>query len=414
MGKVIAVIDLKAFYAYVECVDRGLDPWTTPLVVADKSRSVNTIVLSVTPFLKSKGVPSRCRLKELPKEYDYIYATPRMSRYIEMSGRITNIFLDFVSEEDLHTYSIDESFLDLTSYIKYYKTTPKELVKRIINKIKEETGLQATGGIGDNFFLAKIALDIYAKKNKDGIAIFHKEDVPNKLWPITPLSKVWSIGPRMEARLNALGIFNVEQLAKSNRQFIHNKFGIMGDQLVDLANGIDESDIRETYVPKEKSLTLGQTLNKNYSVEEAEVIIREMVDDLAIRMRNHHYVCSTVFLYVGYASNQGGFARSMSLLSCSDDTENLKSAILALYYKNVIDKPIRRLSICFGKLSTTPKFQQLSLFVDSKELEKRHNLQLATDAIYHQFGKDALLKASALLECSTIKERHNQIGGHRR
>ena len=140
--KVIAVIDMKSFYSYVECVDRGLDPWKTPLVVADVERSVNTIILSVSPYLKSKGVPSRLRLKELPKGFNYIYATPRMSRYIEMSSKIVSIFLDFISSEDLHVYSIDESFLDLTTYINYYKKSPKEIVQMIMNKVKEETGIE--------------------------------------------------------------------------------------------------------------------------------------------------------------------------------------------------------------------------------------------------------------------------------
>ena len=293
-SRAIAVVDLKAFYSYVECVDRGLDPWKTPLVVADKSRSVNTIVLSVTPYLKSKGIPSRCRVKELPKDYDYIYATPRMERYIEMSSKVVGILLEFVSEEDLHVYSIDEAFVDLTTYLSFYKKTPKQIVQMIIDKIKSDLGLQATAGIGDNFFLAKVALDIFAKKSKDGIAIMHKEDVPNKLWPITPLSKMWGIGQRMEARLNKLGIFTIGDLAKSNRDFIHTKFGIMGDQLVDCANGIDESDIREVYTPKESSFSIGQTLPKNYSVKEAHTIISELVDDLCLRLRNEKYVTAVV------------------------------------------------------------------------------------------------------------------------
>ena len=328
MTKSIAVIDLKAFYSYVECVDRKLDPWKTPLVVADKERSVNTIVLSVTPFLKSRGVPSRLRIRDLPKGYDYIYAVPRMARYIEMSSKVMSIILDFVSDEDLHVYSIDEAFIDLTTYLPYYRKSAKEIVKDIINKIRIKTGLEATAGIGDNFFLAKVALDIYAKKNKDGIAIMHQKDVPSMLWPISPLSKVWGIGPRMEKRLNDLGIFNVKQLAESNREFIHKKFGIMGDQLIDCANGIDESDIREVYIPKEKSLSMGQTLPKNYSKEEATVIINELVEDLSLRMRNEKKMTEVVSLYVGYANDRGGFARQMSLLSPSDDTKNLLSAIM--------------------------------------------------------------------------------------
>lgn len=414
MEKSIAVIDLKAFYSFVECIDRGLDPWKTPLVVADKERSINTIVLSVTPFLKSKGIPSRLRLKELPKGYDYIYATPRMERYIEMSSKVVSILLDFVSELDLHVYSIDEAFLDLTTYLPYYKLTAKELVNKIMSTIKEKTGLQATAGIGDNFFLAKVALDIYAKKNKDGIAIMHKSDVPSKLWPITPLSKIWGIGERTEKKLNNMGIFTVEQLAKSNRDYIHKKFGIMGDQLMDCANGIDESDIREVYVPKETSLSIGQTLSRNYNCKEARTIIQELVDDLALRMRNEKKLTTVVSLHVGYASNQGGFARQMSLLSASDDTNVLRHAIFEIYDLNIKDKPIRRLGVSFGGLTTRGSYTQLSLFSDAEQDRRNHNLQLMIDEIHNKYGKDMVLRGSALLEESTAKERHSYIGGHRR
>ena len=178
----IAVIDLKAFYSFVECVDRGLDAWKVPLVVADKERGKNTIVLSVSPYLKSKGIPSRLRIKELPPGYDYIYATPRMERYIEKSSEVVGIMGEFVSFEDIFVYSIDEAFIDLTTYIDYYKKSDVEIVETIINTIKEKTGLQATGGVGDNFFLAKIALDVYAKTAKNGIAVVRKEDLfPHRL-----------------------------------------------------------------------------------------------------------------------------------------------------------------------------------------------------------------------------------------
>lgn len=412
--KSVAVIDLKAFYSYVECLDRGLDPWSTPLVVADKERSVNTIILSVTPYLKSKGIPSRCRLKDLPKGYDYIYATPRMSRYIEMSTKFVEVLLEFVSEEDLHVYSIDESFIDLTTYLSFYKQTPKQLVKTILDKIKNKLGLHATAGIGDNFFLAKVALDIYAKKSKDSIAIMHKEDVPEKLWPITPLSKMWGIGSRMEARLNKLGIFTVGELANSNREFIHNKFGIMGDQLVDCANGIDESDIRDTYVPKERSFSLGQTLPRNYNYEEAKTVVGELVEDLCLRLRNEKYQTEVVSLAVGYASNKGGFARQMSLLSLTDDTEIIKSAIFDIYKQNIQDLPIRRLYVSYGKLSKIGKYQQLDLFTEPQTMVDRKNLQMVIDNIHNKYGNDMVMKASALTKASTLKDRHNMIGGHRK
>lgn len=414
VNKSIAVIDLKAFYSYVECVDRGLDPWKTPLVVADIERSVNTIILSVTPYLKQRGVPSRLRVKDLPKGYNYIYAVPRMQRYIEMSTKVVSIMLDFVSSEDMHVYSIDEAFLDLTTYINFYKKTPKEIVQMITQKITEETGLMATAGIGDNFFLAKVALDLFAKKEKDGIAIMHKEDVPSKLWPVTPLSKVWGIGQRLEARLNALGIFTVGQLAKSNKEFIHQKFGIIGDQLYDCANGIDESDIREQYVPKEHSLSLGQTLPRDYNYKEARLIIGELIEDLSLRLRNEGFKTEVVSVAVGYASDKGGFSRQMSLLSKTDDTEILKSAIFEIYDKYIKDKPIRRLYVSYGKLSKYTKYEQLSLFMDPKEMEDNHNLQLMEDMLHNKYGKDIIMRASSMLDSSTLKERHSMIGGHRK
>ena len=414
MDKVIAVIDLKAFYSYVECLDRGLDPFKTPLVVADKSRSVNTIILSVTPYLKARGVPSRLRIKELPKGYNYIYATPRMSRYLEMSAEVVNIFLDFVAEEDIHVYSIDEAFINITPYLNYYKKTGLEIVKDIIKAIKDRTGLMATAGIGDNFFLAKVALDIYAKKEKDGIAIMHQNEIKEKLWPITPLSKIWGIGARMEKRLNDLGIFTMGQLAKSNREFIHKKFGVMGDQLMDCANGIDESDIREVYVPKEKSFSIGQTLPRNYNYKEAKTVIRELIDDLSLRMRNEGKMCEVVALGIGYASNQGGFSRQMSLLSLTNDTDMLKEAVFEIYDNNVIDKPIRQIYISFGRVSNRVQYQQLSLLYDNEKSQKQQQFQDILDILHNKYGNDAVLRASALTEESTAKERHNQIGGHRK
>ena len=312
--KVIAVIDLKAFYSYVECIDRGLDAWKTPLVVADKERGKNTIVLSVSPYLKAKGVPSRLRIRDLPKGYDYVYAVPRMSRYIEKSTEVVKIMTDFVAHDDIHVYSIDEAFMDLTSYINYYHMTAEKIVLMIINAIKERTGLQATGGIGDNFFLSKVALDIYAKHEKNGIATIHQKDIKTKLWPISPLTQIWGIGARTAAKLNQMGIFTMGDLANSDREYIHDIFGIMGDQLVDHANGIDESDIHEVYIPKSTSLSLGQVLFKDFNKKNAVTIIREMCDDLSHRLREENKLTEVVSLYIGYSKViMGGFSRLMSL-----------------------------------------------------------------------------------------------------
>lgn len=412
--KVIAVIDLKAFYSYVECVDRGLDPWKTPLVVADKSRSKNTIILSVTPYLKQHGVPSRLRIADLPKGFDYIYATPRMARYIEKSSEVVSIMMRFASQEDIHVYSIDEAFIDLTTYLNYYKKTPLEIVEMIIKEITDQTGLMATAGIGDNFFLAKVALDIFAKKEKNGIAILHQSEVQEKLWPITPLSKIWGIGPRLELRLNTLGITTVGELATANRDYLREIFGIMGEQLWDHANGIDDSDIREEYVPKEKSLSHAQVLFRDYKKDEVPILLREMVDDLALRMRNQHQKCSVVSVYVAYAkSEMGGFGRQMSLLSATDQNETLFNAIMEVYKKHVKDLPIRHVGISFGKLTLDPT-QQLNLFEDTKTQVEKQDLQKAIDKLHNKYGQNILLRASALTEESTALERHTFIGGHKK
>ena len=414
MDKTIAVIDLKAFYSYVECVDRGLDAWKVPLVVADKERGKNTIVLSVSPFLKARGVPSRLRIKDLPKGYDYIYAVPRMSRYIEKSAEVVKIMMEYVASDDIHVYSIDEAFLDITSYIDYYKKTPLEIVTTIINTIKNKTGLQATGGIGDNFFLAKVALDIYAKKEKNGIAIIHKEDVESKLWPITPLTKVWGIGERTALKLNKMGIFTFGDLATADKDMIHQSFGIIGDQLVEHANGIDESDIHEVYIPKSTSLSLGQVLFKDFNKDNAITIIREMCDDLSNKLRSENKMTELVSLYIGYAKEgQGGFSRQMSLLQPTDDNDELFKALMEIYHAHVSNYPIRRIGLNFGKLSVSGH-QQLNMFADEKKQNDNHELLKAVDKIQAKYGKNILLRASALTEDSTAIERHNQIGGHRK
>ena len=413
MEKVIAVIDMRAFYSYVECVDRGLDPYKTPLVVADKDRGTNTIILSVTPYLKSIGVPSRLRIKELPKRDDYIYAIPRMERYLERSSFVMSIILDYISQEDLHIYSIDECFLNLGPYLHMYNMTAKQLVAKIKNDIYKQTKLECTCGISENMFLAKIALDHFAKKSKDGIATLKKEDIEEKLWNIKPLSKVWGIGARLEARLNYFGMYTLGDVARANREFMRMHFGVIGDDLVDHANGIDNSDIREKYIPKETSLSQGQVLFRDYNKDEAKLIIKELMDDLLLRLRMENKLTSCLHLYVGY-SKSGGFARQMSLLRPTDNNDEIFEALMEIYNKHIQDEPIRRLSISFSKLKSVYGFMQINLFVDPEEEDKKRRLQYTIDAIQTKYGKNSILRTSALLESSTIKERHTFIGGHRR
>ena len=409
----IAVIDLKAFYSFVECLDRGLDPFTTPLVVCDKERGKNTIVLSVTPFLKKHGVPSRLRIRDLPSRFKYIYAVPRMERYIEKSSEVISILLDLFAEEDIHVYSIDEAFVDMTTYLKYYKKDALELTKHVLNTIKSQTGLSATAGIGPNFFLSKVALDLYAKHEPSGIAIMNKEDIKTKLWPITPLSKIWGIGERMEARLNTMGIYKVEDIALSNREYFKKYFGVIGEQLINHANGIDESYIREQYVPKDTSLSIGQVLFKDYTKDEIPLIIKEMCDDLSLRLRLEGKLANGVSLYIGY-SKEGGFSRQLSLNKPTEESSILYDALMVIFNKYICDLPIRRVGLNFHKLIKVPDYEQLDLFEDHEETLKRRSLQHTLDEIQMRYGKNAVLRCSSLFENSTIKERHEQIGGHRK
>ncbi|MFA6755365.1 MAG: hypothetical protein WCR97_02500 [Bacilli bacterium] len=411
----ICVIDLKAFYASCECVERGLDPFTTPLAVTDTTRKESTIVLSVSPYLKSLGVPSRCRRKDLPIINGMIYALPQMEKYVKKSAQIVSIFLDFVGIDDLHIYSIDESFLNLGPYLKLYKCTPKELCLRILKKIKDETGLTATCGIGPNMFLAKVADDKDAKTAKDFLAEWTYDDVPSKLWPITPLNELWGISEGYLKKLNQLGIYKVYDLAHYNKNLLMAKFGVLGEELYEHANGRDDAKIRDKYVPINKGLSLGQVLMRDYTKEEARLIISEMCDELAIRLRKTKLECNTVGLYLRYSLTCGGegFGKNCSLMRPSNLNSELKQTLLYLYDSNALHKPIRQIGISFTNLSK-PSYEQLSLFKNLKADDDERNLYVALDQIMEKYGKNSVLKGTSLTKESTIKERHNQIGGHRK
>lgn len=415
MEEVYCVIDLKSFYASCECAHRGLDIFTAPLVVADPDRTSSTIVMSATPYLKKKyGIPNVCRVRDLPTVPDLIMAKPRMAYYIEMSAKVVSIFLDFVDESDLHVYSIDESFLRLTPYLKMNKATPEQLVAKIQRKIKEELGLTATAGIGPNMFLAKICLDQEGKKKPPYVARWGYQDVPTKLWSIHPITKIWGIANGTASHLARLGIHSLEALAKADPIMLKKEFGIMGAQLRDMANGIDHTDITVKYVPKETSLSQGQTLYRDYDKKGARLVMQEVIDDLCFRLRAHKAKTGVVSLSVIYSatSKLGGFSRQSSLNIPTDDTLTLYKACLRLFEKFVLDEPIRGIYISFRKLIPAQGIQQLSLFEEAEDTKRRHDLDVALDQVAAMYGRNAVLRASSLTEDSNIKERHTMIGGH--
>ena len=412
--KVIAVIDMKSFYSSVECVERGLDPFSTPLAVTDLSRKEASIVLSVTPYLKCIGVPSVCRRKDLPKHIkNMIYATPRMGLYVKKSAEIVSIFLDFVGLDDVHTYSIDESFLDLTPYLKLYKSTPYELAKKILKRIKDQTGLTATCGLGSNMFLAKVADDIYGKKDPNFIGEIYSDEIKEKLWPIKPLNKIWGISQGYLTRLNRIGIYSVKDLATYPKEKLIKLFGVLGEELHNHANGIDETNIREKYIPVNKAISNGQVLMKDYTKKGALLVLKEMNDDLCFRLREIGKKTSVIHLAVGYSlsSEDVGFFKELTLSFPTNNNKEIYEGIKYLFDKYAKNKPIRRLGISFSHL-VNPTFEQLDLFKDYKEHDKENTLYDYIDLIQEKYGKNKLLKLDSKKEDSTIKERHNQIGGH--
>ena len=412
MEKAIAVIDMKAFYAFEECVERGLNPFTTPLVVCDPSRGNGTIVLSVTPFLKNMGVPSRCRRRDLPQIDNMIIARPRMEHYVKKSAEIISIVTNLIGEDDIHVYSIDEFFVNLGPYLKMYNCTPYQLTRKIQSEITKKTNLITTAGLSYNMLMAKVALDNDAKNKAPYIAYWTKKDIKEKLWKIKPLSKMWGISSGYERKLNALGINDVGQLANTDKNFLKAKFGIIGEQLWEHANGIDNSDIRNKYIPKETSLSLGQVLPKDYTPKQARLIVKEMADDLTLRLREHEQLTSRIGLGIGYTAKiGGGFSHQTSLDFPTDDTQSITDDLLKLYDKYIEKYPVRRIYLTFSKLSSSDK-RQISLFDTSENEIEKQQLTKAIDSLKHRFGKNAVLRGSSLLEESTAIERHSQIGGH--
>ena len=409
----IMCIDLKSFFASCECVERGLDPFKVPLVVANKKQGNGAITLAVTPALKKQGIPGRVRLYDIPKNIKYEIVPPRMKLYIEKSKQVVGIYLDYVAPEDLHIYSIDECFLDVTDYLKLYKKTDYELAEEILKTVEEKTGLTATCGIGPNLLLAKVAMDTEAKKYKNGIAKWTYDDVEKKLWSITPLSKMWGIGPRMEKKLNILNIYTVGELANYDKNILKDKFGVMGQELWNHANGIDLSKISDFKVtPKDKSYSHSQVLFKDYDGNNVKLIIAEMVDVICARLRASNKESRVIGFGIGYSKDvDGGFYHSIKLETPTDsprEITNICFLIFDRYYNNL---PIRKVSIsCCGL--TKKEGVQLNLFEPIENKKEEVKVNTAIDEIKSKFGKNSIVKASSLLPDSTAIARNEKIGGH--
>ena len=304
-------IDLKTFYASVECVDRGLDPLTTRLVVADATRGRTTICLAVTQAMKDAGVRNRCRLFEIPDGIDYIKAMPRMRHYMEVSAKIYGIYLEYVSPQDVHVYSIDECFIDATPYLNLYHMDARGFAEMLRDEVLGRTGITATVGVGPNLFQAKVALDITAKHVPGRIGILDDETFRAQIWPHRPITDIWGIGPGIAARLERHGVYDLMGVAALDENILYDELGVNAEYLIDHAFGREPCTIADiqAYRPQATSTTTGQVLSKGYPYEQAYTVLREMVDTAVLDLVDKQVVCDTISLFVGYASERAELRR---------------------------------------------------------------------------------------------------------
>ncbi|MCR5104709.1 MAG: DNA methylase [Eubacterium sp.] len=449
-------IDLKSFYASVECFLRGMDPLTTNLVVADESRTDKTICLAVSPSLKAFGIPGRARLFEVKKtlndyerktgkHIDFLIATPRMSEYIRYSSMIYNIYLNYISPEDIHVYSIDEVFIDVTSYLKTYKKTAHELCITMIRDVLSQTGITATAGIGTNMYLAKIAMDIVAKHmeaDKDGVRIAELDEMSYRrlLWGHKPLTDFWRIGKGTARRLAKMNIFTMGDLAREslyNEDYFYKQFGIDAEILIDHAWGIEPTLMKDikSYKPSSNSLSSGQVLSEPYPVDKARIIVYEMTDLLVLDMVRKNVVSSSFTLLLNYdresvdngsyngETQMDYYGRIVPIPShgtanfgkYTSSSKLIMKKMLELFDRIVTkDLTVRRVTISANDLkSAADTYEQFDIFTDVKKLEQEKKLQKAMIEIQDKFGKNAILKGTNLMEGATTIDRNSQIGGHR-
>ena len=493
MEKVYSCIDLKSFYASVECVERGLNPLKTNLVVADKSRTEKTICLAVSPALKQYGIPGRARLfevlskvkeinkmrrkangykkfsgkavnddilkKDKTKELDLIIAPPRMAHYIDYSAKIYNIYLKYIAKEDIFVYSIDEVFMDITNYLKYYKLSPKDLITKIIKDVYDTTGITATGGIGTNLFLAKVAMDVVAKHiipNKFGVRIAELNEMSYRkmLWHHVPITDIWRVGKGISKRLEKYDMYTMGDVARcsiNNEDLLYKLFGVNAELLIDHAWGYEPCTIEsiKNYKPLAKSISSGQVLQSSYSYDKAKLIVREMADLLALDLVSKKLVTEQLVLTIGYdienvTDDYNGsvtidyYGRAIpkhahgtiNLDYKTSSSKIITEAMVKLYDRIINPKlSVRRVTMAATKLASEEeekgkvRYRQLDLFsslddetnkldYDREVLRNENNLQNAMLKIKEKYGKNAILKGMDLEDGATTMDRNRQIGGH--
>ena len=415
MNKIYLCIDLKSFYASVECVERGLDPFQINLVVADPTRGGGAITLAATPAIKKLGIPSRGRIYEIPKNIQYIIAPPRMKLYMQYSARIYKIFLKYISCEDIHVYSIDESFIDVTSYLKLYNMSAKELAKTILDDIYSETGITATVGIGTNLFLTKVALDITAKHTSDNMGYLDEDLFKQLIWHHKPITDIWMIGPGTARRLAQFGIDDLYGIAHFPEQQLYKMFGVNAEYLIDHAWGREPTEIKDikAYKPSSNSISNSQILFEDYNYKDAFLVMKEMVESNVLSLTEKKLVTNHIALYIGYSKNIIKPSRGSCKITNTTNSYKILLQEFINLYKRIInpDYPIRQIAISFGNV-VNECYEQLDLFADYEDIEKEKRVQEALVSIKNKYGKNAVLKGMNLCDKATQRKRNGLVGGH--
>lgn len=383
----------------------------TNLVVADPTRGGGSICLAVSPHMKELGIKNRCRVFEIPEEIDYITATPKMKKYIEYSANIYALYLKYVASEDIHVYSIDEVFMDVTHYLKLYKKSPEELAITIMEDIYNTYGIRATAGIGSNLYLAKIALDILAKHSSNFIGTLDEETYKEKLWFHEPLSDFWGIGRGIEARLKKLNINNMYELSIHEELELFKEFGINARLLIDHSKGIEPTTIEEikNYKPKSKSISNSQILYTDYNKDDAKKVLIEMLDIIYLELTRIEKLTTCISFFVGYSKD---IVRPLSLskrIEATDSFQVLLKILINEYDKNVLNNcKIRKLGIGLSGLRDN-KATQLNLFENNHNEEKLGN---TINNIKSKYGKNHIIRGVSLTNKATAIKRNKLIGGH--
>ncbi|MFJ7828428.1 UV damage repair protein UvrX [Psychrobacillus sp. NPDC096623] len=408
----IACIDMMSFYASCMAVLHDLDVKTVPIAVVGSLDQKGSVVLAASPAMKKRfGVKTGTRLFEIPNSPEIKLFEPKMGYFLNMSMAVTEILHKYAPAEAVHVYSIDESFIDLTGTEKLWGP-PEETILKIQQEILDTLQLHSTAGMGPNMLMAKLALDLEGKKS--GFAKWTFDDVPTKLWPVSPLSEMWGIGPNMERNLNNMGIFKVGDLANYDLKTLESVFGVMGNQLLFHANGIDLSDLGAPIIEKQISYGKSQILMRDYNKkEEVLAVILEMCEDVTKRARDKYQAARTISLGLGYSKNAfgGGFSRSRTIHEATNDTMKIYEVCKQLFNENYAQKPVRQLSVSITKLEDEHSMQ-LSLF--EKEKWKNRKLASAVDSIRNRYGSAALLRAVSYTDAGTAVKRSKLLGGHKK